>query len=455
MLTLDPTCQVILIDDDPHLRVALSQTFDLAGIKVQALESAEHLIAALPLNWPGVLVSDIRMPGLSGLELLQQAQNLDPHLPVLLITGQGDVPLAVEAMRQGAYDFLQKPFANEQLLESLGRALEHRQLVIENRHLRHTLAEQQLLGERLLGFAPSIKVLRQQISALAAVETDILIHGETGSGKEVVARALHDLSNRSNGPFVAINAGALAESVIESELFGHEAGAFTGAQKKRIGKFEFAKGGTVFLDEIESMSLDVQVKLLRLLQERVVERVGSNELIPLDVRIIAASKEDLLSAAEAGRFRHDLYYRLNVAQLHLPPLRNRKEDILILFQHFVHQACAKHQIAEPYLDANTSAQLLSHDWPGNVRELQNTAERWVLGLNLIDTPKPIIEETTALNTQVETFERNLLKQALSQTYSSMTELAQALQLPRKTLYDKLRKYGLAFQSTGAKPPKQE
>jgi len=267
MIQISPDTQLVLLDDDSHLRTALSQTFDLAGLKVQAFANAEGVLAALPTDWLGVLVTDIRMPGISGLELLEQAQQLDKQLPVLLITGQGDVPLAVQAMRQGAYDFLQKPFANDQLLDSVHRALEVRHLVLENRALRSALAEQKLLGERLLGQSASTQRLREQISSLTSIQADVLILGETGSGKEVVARALHDLSPRSNAPFVAINTGALAESVIESELFGHEAGAFTGASKRRIGKFEHANGGTVFLDEIESMSLDVQVKLLRLLQD--------------------------------------------------------------------------------------------------------------------------------------------------------------------------------------------
>lgn len=320
---LDARTQVLLIDDDPHLRQALSQTLDLAGLKVLALGDAQGVAEKIEKDWPGVVVSDIRMPGIDGLELLRQLRERDPDLPVLLITGHGDVPLAVQAMRAGAYDFLEKPFPSDQLLDSVRRALGLRRLVLENRSLRLALSDRQQLSARLVGQSPAMQRLREQIGALAATNADVLILGETGAGKEVVARALHDLSARRDGPFVAINAGALAESVVESELFGHEQGAFTGAQKRRIGKFEFANGGTVFLDEIESMSLDVQVKLLRLLQERVVERLGANQLIPLDIRVIAATKEDLRQAADQGRFRADLYYRLNVASLRIPPLRER------------------------------------------------------------------------------------------------------------------------------------
>ncbi len=240
MIEIAADTDVVLLDDDEHLRTALEQTFDLAGLKVQTSASAEGLLDALPKEWAGVVVSDIRMPGIDGVQLLEQLAAYDAQLPVLLITGHGDVPLAVQAMRAGAYDFLQKPFASDLLLDSVRRALAVRQLVLENRSLRLALADQKLLGERLLGPSTQAQQLREQVSALADLQADVLILGETGSGKEVVARALHDLSSRAAAPFVAINAGALAESVIESELFGHEAGAFTGAQKKRIGKFDVA-----------------------------------------------------------------------------------------------------------------------------------------------------------------------------------------------------------------------
>ncbi len=456
MIQISHETDVLLLDDDIHLRTALSQTFDLAGLRVQAYDSAEGIVEAVPAQWPGVLVTDIRMPGMNGLALLEQLQNLDGQLPVILITGHADVPLAVQAMRIGAYDFLQKPFASELLLDSVRRALAVRRLVLENRSLRLALSEQRVLGERLLGHSPSVQRLREQVSALATIQADVLILGETGSGKEVVARALHDLSARCDAPFVAINAGALAESVIESELFGHESGAFTGAQKRRIGKFEYANGGTLFLDEIESMSLDIQVKLLRLLQERVVERVGSNQLIPLDIRVIAASKENLLDAADAGRFRADLYYRLNVAQINIPPLRQRSEDVLPLFQYFVSAASDKHAIPEPTLTPVTRALLLGHEWPGNVRELQNAAERFALGLDLAISPAlataVIAADDLPLNEQVDAYERSLIARELLNPHQSLREVAEALQLPRKTLHDKLRKYGLSFSGAGENSP---
>lgn len=455
---IDPRIQVILIDDDPHLRQALYQTLDLAGLNVLPLAEANGLAERIGRDWPGVVVSDIRMPGMDGLELLAQLHGQDPELPVLLITGHGDVPLAVQAMRTGAYDFLEKPFASDALLDSVRRALALRALVMDNRSLRLALSDRQLLSSRLLGVSPAMLRLREQIGALAATKADVLILGETGSGKEVVARALHDLSARRNGPFVAINAGALAESVVESELFGHEPGAFTGAQKRRIGKFEFANGGTLFLDEIESMSLDVQVKLLRLLQERVVERLGGNQLIPLDIRVIAATKEDLRQAADQGRFRADLYYRLNVAPLRIAPLRERGEDVLMLFDYFAGEASVRHDLTPNVLQPAQRALLLRHTWPGNVRELQNVAERFALGLELaLDNaaegqPSAGNEVSGGLSEQVEHFEKSLIAAELERSHSSMRSLAEALGVPRKTLHDKLRKHGLNFDSASHPHP---
>ncbi|SEJ06528.1 two-component system, NtrC family, C4-dicarboxylate transport response regulator DctD [Pseudomonas linyingensis] len=444
--------EVLLIDDDPHLRQALSQTLDLAGLRVQALGDARGVAVALPADWPGVVVSDIRMPGLDGLQLLGQVHDRDGELPVILITGHGDVPLAVQAMRAGAWDFLEKPFPSDTLLDGVRRALAMRRLVLENRQLRQTLSGRDALEGRLIGLSPGIARLRQQVAALARTNADVLILGETGSGKEVVARALHDLSARRDGPFVAINAGALAESVVESELFGHEAGAFTGASKRRIGKFEFANGGTLFLDEIESMSLDVQVKLLRLLQERAVERLGSNQLIPLDIRVIAATKEDLRLAADQGRFRADLYYRLNVAPLRIPPLRERGDDVLLLFRHFSEAAAGRHGLPLREADASQRAALLTHAWPGNVRELQNAAERFALGLDLgLGEAMIALPSDDNLAARVEAFERSLIAAELARGHGSLRSLAEALGVPRKTLHDKLRKHGLSLGEAGGNP----
>ncbi len=441
---------VMIIDDEPHLRITAGQTLELAGYAPAPYSGAEEALAALAPDFPGVVVSDIRMPGMDGMALLREVRQRDPDLPVILITGHGDISTAVEAMREGAWDFLEKPFAAERLVEVVRRGVEKRRLSLENRALKAELeAQQSALGPRLVGRTPAIQRLAAMVQRISQVDADVLLHGETGAGKDLVARAIHERSRRAGHPFVAINCGAVPESIIESELFGHEKGAFTGAVERRIGKFEHASGGTVFLDEIESMPLSLQVKLLRVLQERSVERLGANDPVPLDIRVIAATKVDLKAAAEAGEFREDLYYRLNVVTLPIPPLRERREDIPLLFQHFAVVAANRSGLEAPALDAGGISALLAHDWPGNVRELRNLAERYVLlGAAFDYRLEALLEgaESEAgelpLPQQVELFEKSLIDQALAHHRGRVTEVAEGLGLPRKTLYDKLKKYGL-------------
>jgi len=327
----------------------------------------------MPIS-PASVVSDIRMPRIDGLELFQRLKALDADLPVILITGHGDVPMAVAALHDGAYDFIAKPYGADRLVQSVSRAAEKRRLVLENRRLRLAAqsAEESL---PLIGQTPAMENLRRTIRHIADTEVDVLIAGETGSGKEVVASLLHEWSSRRSGNFVAVNCGALPESMIESELFGHEAGAFTGAQKKRIGRIEHSSGGTLFLDEIESMPPAAQVRLLRVLEQRTIEPLGSNESRELSLRVVAASKIDLGNPAQRGDFREDLYYRLNVVTVSIPPLRERKEDIPLLFAHFMQRAAARFGIEVPQLSPQVSRYLFQHDWPGNVRELENTVQR--------------------------------------------------------------------------------
>lgn len=325
---------VIVIDDEASIRNAVEQWLSLSGFEVQLFSCAEECLNQLPAHFAGVIVSDVRMPGMGGLALLSRLQQFDQDLPVILLTGHGDVPMAVEAMRDGAYDFLEKPFSPEALLSSLRRALEKRQLVLENRRLHEQAARREQIEGRLLGVSRSLQTLRRQITDLAPLPVNVLIRGETGSGKELVARCLHDFGPRADKPFVALNCAAIPEHLFEAELFGHENGAFTGAQGKRIGKLEYADGGTLFLDEIESMPLAQQAKLLRVLQEQKLERLGSNQSIHVDLRVVAATKPDLLDEARAGRFREDLAYRLTVAELRLAPLRERREDIPMLYDFF-------------------------------------------------------------------------------------------------------------------------
>ncbi|MCC9004800.1 sigma-54-dependent transcriptional regulator [Pseudomonas putida] len=431
---------VIVVDDEASIRSAVEQWLSLSGFSVQLFARAEECLAHLPQHFPGVIISDVRMPGMDGLQLLERLQADDPDLPVILLTGHGDVPMAVEAMRSGAYDFLEKPFTPQHLLGSLRRALEKRQLVLENRRLHEQADLKSRLEGTLLGMSQGLQQLRRQVLELASLPVNVLIRGETGSGKERVARCLHDFGPRAGKPFVALNCAAIPESLFEAELFGHESGAFTGAQGKRIGKLEYANGGTVFLDEIESMPLAQQAKLLRVIQEQKLERLGANQSISVDLRVIAATKPDLLEEARAGRFREDLAYRLNVAELRLAPLRERREDIPLLFEHFARAAGEKLGRAAPVLSGVQLAQLLSHDWPGNVRELANAAERNALGLS-----SPNIEATPAgqsLGEQMEAFEAQCLRAALRQHGGEIKSVMEALQLPRRTLNEKMQRHGL-------------
>ncbi|QBF28249.1 sigma-54-dependent Fis family transcriptional regulator [Pseudomonas tructae] len=431
---------VMVVDDEASIRTAVEQWLSLSGFQVQLFSRAEDCLQQLPGHFPGVILSDVRMPGMDGLQLLEQLQASDADLPVILLTGHGDVPMAVEAMRNGAYDFLEKPFSPEALLGSLRRALEKRQLVLENRRLHEQADLKVRLESKLLGMSQGMQQLRKQVLELANLPVNVLIRGETGSGKEQVARCLHDFGPRAAKPFVALNCAAIPEQLFEAELFGHESGAFTGAQGKRIGKLEYANGGTVFLDEIESMPLAQQAKLLRVLQEQKLERLGANQSISVDLRIIAATKPDLLEEARAGRFREDLAYRLNVAELRLAPLRERREDIPLLFNHFARLAAERTGRTAPQLGGAQLGKLLGHDWPGNVRELANAAERHALGLG--EPPTAQIEAGQSLAAQQEAFEAQCLRAALSRHKGEIKAVMQELQLPRRTLNEKMQRHGL-------------
>jgi two-component system C4-dicarboxylate transport response regulator DctD len=438
---------VYFIDDEIDLRLANQQTLELAGFRVEVCETAEHALKLIEDQTNAIIVSDIRLPGIDGLTLLQRLQQMDATLPVILITGHGDISMAVDAIQKGAYDFIEKPFSAERLVDTVRRALDKRRLVLENRTLKSELSAENALGPRIIGKTTAIRTLKKTINQLADTAADILLMGETGTGKELVARSLHEQSQRRDKNFVAVNCGAIPENLIESELFGHEKGAFTGAQITRIGKFEYANHGSVFLDEVESMPLSAQVRLLRVLQERCLERIGSNESIELDIRIIAATKVDLKTAAERGEFREDLYYRLNVVTLELPPLRERREDIPLLFQHFLLVASARYGKLAPAIPENMSQKLMAFNWPGNVRELRNTAERFVL---LGDEDRLQLNNNTVISPcspmtlpeHVEAFERALIEQALAESGGVIKQTMELLGLPRKTLYDKMQKYGL-------------
>ncbi|EGH73138.1 sigma-54-dependent transcriptional regulator, partial [Pseudomonas syringae] len=319
-MSINSDLTVLIVEDDPHVLLGCQQALALEDIASEGVSSAEEALKRIDDNFAGIVISDIRLPGIDGLELLSRLKARDSSLPVVLITGHGDITMAVNAMRDGAYDFMEKPFSPERLVDVTRRALEQRGLAREVWALRKQLAERDSLEGRIIGRSPAMQNLRALIANVADTSANVLIEGETGTGKELVARCLHDFSRRKDSQFVALNCGGLAESLFESEIFGHEANAFTGAGKRRIGKIEHAHNGTLFLDEVESMPVNLQIKLLRVLQERTLERLGSNQSVAVDCRVIAATKSDLNALGKTNQFRSDLYYRLNVVTLELPPL---------------------------------------------------------------------------------------------------------------------------------------
>jgi len=444
-MTKDDPASVILIDDDSDLLKATRQTLELAGFAVSAFSVASEALAALDRNFAGVVVSDIRMPEIDGLQLFGRVLRLDPDIPVILVTGHGDIAMAVKAIKDGAYDFITKPFAADRLAQSVARAAEKRRLVMENRALREA-AEQAQDGLPLIGQTPAMDRLRRTLRQIADTDVDVLVTGETGSGKEVVANLLHRWSRRAKGNFVALNCGTLPETVIESELFGHEAGAFTGAQKKRVGRIEHSSGGTLFLDEIESMPASTQVQMLRVLEMREVTPLGTNEVRPVDLRIVAAAKVDLGDPVQRGAFREDLYYRLNVVTLSIPPLRERRDDVPLLFGYFAERAAARFRRAVPATSAAVQRHLGDHEWPGNVRELAHFAERFVLGLeDIASTPPPTAVERDAvmpLPERLDRHEAEIIRETLGRNDGDVRRTIEALGIPRKTFYDKLRRHGI-------------
>ena len=430
---------VALVEDDADFRQAVSERLSLEGFAVSAFASAEPALKAIDGDFPGVVVTDLRMPGLDGRQLLTRLQALDPALPVIMITGHGDISDAVAAMREGAYDFVAKPFPFERLQESLRRALEKRALVLENRRLSALAAADGGHELPLTGSSRAITALRATIAQIADGRMDVLIEGETGTGKEAVARALHNGGRRRLAPFVAVNCGALPDGLIESELFGHELGAFAGALRRRVGHIERAHNGSLFLDEVESMPLAVQVKMLRVLEEREVHPIGANEPRVLDLRVLASAKGDLGETARAGAFREDLYYRLNVVRLRVPPLRERREDIPLLFVHFLRRAADRQGVEAPEVSDAVRRRLVEDAWPGNIRELAHFAERVALGLEDQGASEDM---GLSLPERLNRFEGEILRAALERHRGAVAPVLGEMAIPRKTLYDKLQKHGL-------------
>ncbi|MBA4502552.1 sigma-54-dependent transcriptional regulator [Marinobacterium marinum] len=441
---------VLLVDDEAMVREATAQWLELSGFEVRSFSRAEDALEQIDPASAGILLTDVRMPGMDGLQLMQESLVRAPDMPVILLTAHGDVDMATAAMRNGAYDFIEKPYVPDRLVERIHRACEKRRLTLENLRLQQNLATQSGLDGRMIGVSPAIQRLRREILALAELDTNVIVYGETGTGKELITQCLHEYSKRSKHAFVPINCGAIPENLIESELFGHEAGAFTHAAKRRIGKFEYASGGTLFLDEIESMPQHLQIKMLRALQEHVIERLGANKPISVDLRVVAAAKVDL---REDPNFREDLFYRLNVSELHIPPLRERIEDVPLLFAYYVRRGALDYDREPRPLSDHDLDALQSYAWPGNVRELKNIAIRYGIDpraslVELLSRQQPMqsapvmSRQSLPLAVQVAEYESRLIRAALEEHQGNIKAVMEMLDLPRRTLNQKMQRYGL-------------
>ncbi len=448
--------RLLIVDDERSIRDALVQVFEYEGHDVRgAADGPEGLAAAATLR-PDVVFLDVKMPGMDGLEVLERLRESDPSALVVMISGHGTIDTAVEATRKGAYDFLEKPLDTDRLLVTLKRALEFRGLAARVEDLRDQVESRYAM----VGNSFAIRQVLERVERVAPTDARVLVTGENGTGKELVARAIHRLSKRAKGPFVEVNCAAIPSELIESALFGHIKGSFTGAVSDRAGKFEQADGGTLFLDEIGDMSAAAQAKVLRALEQGVVTRVGGSKAIEVDVRVVAATNKDLQAEIAAGHFREDLFYRLNVVPIHVPPLRERREDVAMLVQHFAQAMARTARIgAKPFTDAAVE-RLASRDWPGNVRELRNTVERLLI-LSAGDQVRPEdvdllapgrsgapLPESDLLRAGTfaefkERAERAFILQKLRENDWNVAETARKVDMPRSNLYKKIEKYGLA------------
>ena len=443
--------KVILVDDEQPVRDSARQWLELSDFHVTDYEDARLALKDITPDYDGIVLTDVKMPGLDGLAFQKEIAAVDPHIPVVLFTGHGDIAMAVEAIQGGAYDFVEKPFDPETIVETIKRALEKRRLILENRQLKLALSESEGIDSRLVGASQSMRELKREISHIAPTIANVLILGETGTGKEVIARAVHNLSLQAKGPYLALNCAAIPVEMAESELFGHLSGSFTGAKNSRVGKLEAANGGTLFLDELSSMPIDVQGKLLRALEVREITPLGANTARAVDFRLISAMNEDPREAILDGRLREDLYFRINTVELNVPPLRKRKSDIPLLFSFFLERAADTYGMDVAPLGPESLSLMMSHEWPGNVRELKSLAERYILSslpaeerIAKLLSGETVDKQATAvsLKEQVSFFERHIIKDALSRHKWNIKDVIDDLKIPRRTLNEKMAKYGL-------------
>jgi two-component system response regulator HydG len=449
----DDGATLLVADDDPGLRESLQRTLARAGHRVVLASDGRAALEQLKAGGVDLVLTDLKMPGLTGLELLRAAKEVAPDVDVILLTAFGTVEEAVSAMKDGAYDFLTKPFRGEQLLKLVAKALERRQLIQQNRALQKQLDALRGKGQ-MIGASPAFRRTLTLVEQVADSSANVLIQGESGTGKELVARQIHELSGRRAGPFVAVNCAALPETLLESELFGYEKGAFTGAATRKEGRFELADGGTLFLDEVADLSLVTQPKILRVLQEGEFEHLGGTRTIRVDVRIVAATNADLAQRVREKRFREDLYYRLNVITVQVPPLRERRDDIRLLVQHFVRLYAAKNARRLEGLTEEALRRLEAYAWPGNVRELENVIERGVVLarstlIDVADLPPEIgggeaqgaVSQAIAalIGVPLAEIERRILEETLRVTGGNKTRTAQLLGIDVRTVARKLER----------------
>ncbi len=447
--------RIMVVDDDIFLLTAIEQTLTLNNYSVDIFSTPQKSLSAVAENEYAAVITDIKMPGIDGMDLLTHIHTIDPELPVIMITGHGDVAMAVRAMQKGAYDFLQKPVDEDVMMASLSRAVEKRQLVLENRNLNRLLQQQRQSRSRFHGMVGSHPVMQQlydTIEKVAAENDPVMLYGETGTGKELAARAIHEIANRSGKPFVAVNMGAIPADMLESELFGHVKGAFTGAVQQKTGKFSYAGEGTIFLDEINSLPIGLQGKLLRVLEEKAITPLGSNVPIPIQARIIAATNKDLSEEIVQGRFRQDLYFRLNVLPVNIPSLDERSEDMPMLAEYFRQEYCHERQQDVKPFDQKELHAIQAKKWPGNVRELKNHVRRLcVFGsqscVNDCSRQSDRLLENGArqkmtLKVILAQIEEKYLIEILKRNQGRITSSYQDLGISRKSLYDKVNKYHL-------------
>ena len=443
--------KVILVDDERSVRDSARQWLELSDFEVFDYADARVALRDITPDYAGIVLTDVKMPGLDGLAFQKEIAAIDEHIPVVLFTGHGDIAMAVEAIQGGAYDFVEKPFDPEQIVETIKRALEKRRLVLENRQLKMALSDCEGIDSRLVGTSQPMRELKKEITHIAPTPANVLIFGETGTGKEVIARAIHNLSLLNKGPYMALNCATIPVDMAESELFGHVSGAFTGAQGKRIGKLEAANGGTLFLDELNSMPLDVQGKLLRALEMREITPLGANSPRPVNFRLISAMNENPRAAIDQGRLREDLYFRINTVELNVPPLRERMDDIPLLFSFFLERTADTYGVVAAPLGPEGLPLMMSHEWPGNVRELKSVAERYILSplppkeriskIMAAKTGDPA-SQAVSLRDQVALFERHLIQESLNRNGGVIKDVIDDLGIPRRTLNEKMTKYGL-------------